>query len=78
MRFMKINYRFLLLLMVAFLEGGATVRAEDRTAEGNIEIKFVVQSAQVEKALKELGPREKPLTSSTRATSHFSSRRAPA
>jgi hypothetical protein len=55
MRFMKINYRFLLLLMVAFLEGGATVRAEDRTAEGNIEIKFVVQSAQVEKALKELG-----------------------
>jgi hypothetical protein len=52
---MKINYRFLLLLMVAFLEGGATVRAEDRTAAGNIEIKFVVQPAQVEKALKELG-----------------------
>ena len=55
MRVMKINYRFLLLLMVAFLEGGATVRAEDRTAEGNIEIKFVVQAAQVEKALKALG-----------------------
>ena len=52
---MKIGYRFLILLMVALLEGRATATAEDRAAAENVEIKFVVQAAQVEKALRELG-----------------------
>ena len=49
---MKIGYRFLILLMVALLEGRATATAEDRAAAENVEIKFVVQAAQVERALR--------------------------
>jgi hypothetical protein len=51
---MKIDHRFLVLLMVALLEGRVEARAEDRGVAENVEIKFVVQVSQVEKAIKAL------------------------
>ena len=52
---MKIDHRVLMLLMVALLEGRVAGKAEERAEADNIEIKFVVQVSQVEKAIKKLG-----------------------
>ena len=53
---LKIAFRSVILLMFALLQGQLTARAENRDEADNIEIKFVIKEAEVERAIEAHGP----------------------
>ena len=52
---MKIAHDLVIFLIIALFSGQLAARAQERAAAENVEIKFVVQAAQVDKALQALG-----------------------
>ena len=52
---MKIAHDLVIFPIIALFSGQLTARAQERVAAENAEIKFVVQAAQVDKALRALG-----------------------